>query len=607
MSWARLRRDPAIQALPGYSPLALVLGGLIWGMLERTPIDLGVVPYATRTEGVYQMLILVWSLPLGLLIAGKFYRRCGNRLDLILPLSPRRLWAVRAIAVILAGMALLSIAAGAIVAGNLLTGSRPLLQPGLVSFGCHLAVGLILTLAILQSPSPSLWSIPASVGYVGLSVVSMAGYLALTVVLSSLPRVYAVVPLGVALILGIRIYRRLPLSFVLAGRVEGSGDRAAGSEAARMAAGRSITGDRAVEWSVNRLGRARWLWLLNSTVFRGNLGNLTWLYLPVFALHGVVLSDCGHSTHFAFYFLGTVLLAAWTMVSLDGLYRIDPLPLTRGRVFAVVVFSSLLALAGGYGLGAAGRVVFAKTDPQVDYRPGPGRYRIKVPPERWEIAHEDAVPSISTPGGTTAEPEAYHLFRGGDLMVYNPYSAPVGSSPRLVAVQLSRAVQAVYGATIPPSEIQARYFATATDGEARLSKGRFSLLRDYPGLERSGGGRAFPLVVVAVVLPWLVFTSLVYRGFRGCRKENSGRAVITGIFALLILMGMGSMAANAVGLLNLWALSRAAGILVRQVGENLPGGALGVWLLSALVLAAGYVAALQQFQRVEAPVKRKGR
>ncbi len=604
MTRALLRRDPAVHAMFGYGPLALLLGSLVWGMLSRTPLELGPIPYEGRVEGVYQMLIVVWSLPFGSLIVGRFFSRCTSRLDLTLPLAPRRLWLTRVSALVATNLTLLSLLAATIAAGNLLHGSRPLLQPGLVSLGVHLGVGLIFTVAVLQSPRPSLWTLPATTGYVALCIVGAAGYLALTVILSALPRAWALAPLGVALILGLRIYLRLPASFSVALLEDGRGQA---QDAACTVPGRRAMSDRAVAWSSGaRATRVRRFWLVHSTVFRSNLGNLTWLYLPLFALHGIVLSDCGHSTHFAFFFLGMVLLAAWTMVSLDGLYRLDPLPIPRGCVFAVIVLSSLFALATGYGLGTAGQAVFGPRDSQVGYRPSACCYRVEVPAEWWEISWDGMIAPITAPWGETMTPQGHRLLRGSTVKVFMPYCTSPASSPGFVALQLSRAIHAIYGTAIPPERIRERYLETGADGQVRLKAAGFTLLSDYPGLTPRGGGRTFPVVILIVSLPWLLFTAAVYRVHTQGMKENVGRVIITGMFALLIVLGMGSIAASPVGLVDLWALSRWAGILVRQLGQRLPGGAVTVWCLSAVLLGGGYLLARQQLPRVEAPIKRKG-
>jgi hypothetical protein len=601
---ALLRRDPAVHAMLGYSPLALLLGSLVWGMLSRTPLELGPVPYDHHVEGVYQMLIVVWSLPFGSLIVGKFFCRCTGRLDLTLPLAPRRLWLTRVSALVATNLTLLSVLAGTIAAGNLLHGSRPLLQPGLVSLGIHLGVGLILTVAVVQSPKPSLWTLPATTGYVALCIVSAAGYLALAVVLSALPRAWALAPLGVALILGLRVYLRLPASFSVAPLEDG---RRVERHAAATGPGRRATKDPSVAWSSGaRATRVRRFWLVRSTVFRSNLGNLTWLYLPVFAVHGLVLSDCGHSTHFAFFFLGMVLLAAWTMVSLDGLYRLDPLPIPRGHVFAVIVLSPLLALAAGYGLGTAGRALFGHEGPQVGYRPSPCCYRVEVPAKWWEISWDGMISPVTAPWGETIAPQGHRLVRGSSVKIFMPYCSSPVSSPRFVALQLSRAIHAVYGTVIPPEEIRERYLEVSANGEVQVRAGGFTLLQDYPDLTPRGGGTAFPVVILIVSLPWLVLTALVYRAHREGMKRNASKAMIMGMFALLILLGMGSIAASTVGLVDLWALSRWAGILVRQLGQRVPGGAAAIWCLSSSLLGTAYLLAGRQLQGVEAPIKQKG-
>ena len=82
----------------------------------------------------------------------------------------------------------------------------------------HLAAGLFLTFALLQSPQPGLGRIRLSRGYVTFLVACFAGFLVLVLALAALPRIYALVPLAAALVLGLRIYRSLPVAFVVVSR-----------------------------------------------------------------------------------------------------------------------------------------------------------------------------------------------------------------------------------------------------------------------------------------------------------------------------------------------------------------------------------------------------
>jgi hypothetical protein len=83
--------------------------------------------------------------------------------------------------------------------------------------------------------------------------------------------------------------------------------------------------------------------------------------------------------------------------------------------------------------------------------------------------------------------------------------------------------------------------------------------------------------------------------------------LIVGLFALGVLVGVGLVALQSAGLIDLESISRFSDILIRQAVERLPGGTLTLWGMVALALVASYRLAESQFSRVEAPVGRQAR
>jgi hypothetical protein len=584
MLYAQLRREIAVRRLVWYLPGAVLAGALLWGMGRHAALEFGAVPILDpgRPPGLVPALIVIWSWLAGYLLGVGPEWRCGSYLDLALPISPRRLWLTRALATALGGSLIVVAAALTLGTANALAGVRPLLQPGEVSFAIHLAVGLFLTFALLQSPQAGLGRIRLHRGYVTFLVACFAGFLALVLALGALPRIYALVPLAVASVLGIRIYRSLPEAFALVPRE----------------ADRRITPTTSADRGPSPAAtvRAGGFWLLHSTILRSSLGDWTWLYFPLLAFQGWILAGREESTYFSFFFLTWAVLAAWTLVALHGLYRLDPLPISRRRAFAVLAVPALAAVVAGYG---ARGLALERGDRPVAIQKCYGDYCVRIPAELYEIAWEGEVPAAGSPWGESAEALSSPPFRGSGLKVYNPYSVPRESSADFAALQLSRALAAVYGATVPYQEIRDRYLVTDAEGRVELRAGGAPLLRDHPELRARGRLRTFLLVMLLVGLPWLAFTALVHRFSRGDRTSVAAKWVLPAVFFAVVGIGAGSIAANSVGLVDLPTTSRLAAVLLRQLGDALGAPSLGV--LAAFSLLAVYRLAEIQFLRLEAP------
>ncbi len=590
MTLTLFRREPAVRSLMWWLPIAAVVGAWLWGMCRHSGATLGPVPYRDHPEALYPSLMIVWSCLFGFLIPSGLNVRSSSRFDLSLPLSARRLWFAHVLAILASGAAVLATAAGIITIGNLLVETSPLLQPGLVSLTIHLGVGMMLTVAIVQSPKPKLFEIPFTASYVVLLIFSLVLFFGVVVVLSALPPVAAVVPLTVSLILGFRVYVKLPASFSTAPvevrfRADFSHDK------------RPNVG--AVEGTLpSRLASS---WLVASTIVRSSQGNFTWFYPAAATMYGFLLSRSSYDLRFPFLFLTLLVLAGWTMVSLRGIHRLDPLPLPRGRVFATLVTPCLLAFALGYAVGVGAQLLGRPLLPVVGFDECCDRYEVRVPSEYYEISLGQKPLNTDAPWGENHPISGWSLLQGGAIRVFNPFTTPANSSHEFVALQLERAVRAVTGETITSDEIRGRYLEILSDGRIRPTDGRFSLHDDYPGLRNRNAGRTFPVILALIAVPWLMFNALVYRLSRAVAAPGFGWLVGVVTFGPMIVIGIGSFVAAAVGLLDLAALSVAFNILVRKFVDLLPGGTAAVWCFCALLISGAYVPAMLQFARVEAP------
>jgi hypothetical protein len=592
MTLIQLRREPAVRLLIWFLPIAALVGAFVGGIARR--VELGPVPSVDAPHGLYPMLVVLWSWLMSFMLNAGITSRSSSRLDLALPLSTRRLWLTHVLAIVLSGTAMLFVMGGVVALGNLVQGQSPLLQPGMVSVGLHLAAGLIFSLALLQTPKPSLFEIPVRSAYGFFVVASLAGYLGLTLLLSTLPRAWVLVPLGIGIVLGLRTFRSLPPVFSVAPRTPVADGPAAEADRAALFAGPA--------GSVRGPGFA---WLLHATIWRSPHNVVTWFIPLLLAFYGFVLSySAQDDQRLPYIFFTLVFLMSWLMMSTKKLHLLDPLPVSRRRIFAVFALPALLFVAVGYGSGSAARFVFKGSSRAVDYPMGRCCNYVEVPGDHWAVAWDGAPPRITSPWGESFVPEGRAVFEGGRVILYNPYAALPNSSPEFVALQLSRAIEAVYGERIPHEKIRDRYLVKAEDGSVGIVESGLSLLDDYPQLEASGRGRQFPVVMLVLGFAWLAVAALVYRLHRTGPPGRLAISLIIGVFVVVLLVAVAMFAAAALELVDHAALSRIGDIAVRRFADDLPGGTLAIWGISLALLALAYFLAAAQFSRVEASVER---
>ncbi len=587
----QMRRESAVLSLMWYLPIAVLAGVFLWGVSANTTAELGPIPYRNHTEGVYQILVFVWSLLFGFLINSGFTRHCSGPVDLNLPLPTRRLWLNHNLAILLSGMTILSVTVAVICLGNWLQGTLPLLRPGMISFAIHLAVGMILAVALLQSIKPCLWSIPIDRGYVIRCVLVFAGYLALTVLLSALPLIWVLVPLGVALMLNLRTYRALPAAFVTAPATVEHTDSVViptSKQTVRVSGG-----------SVSPPHRLNRYWLVYGSIWRSALGQWTWFYLPIFFIYGVILADFERGPHALFFPLAWIMLVSWTLVFLRGLGRVHPWPISRRRIFNVLIAAALLPLVGGFGFGSLGRMAWGESPRGVTFGTVSCCGVIEVPFENWKISWDGPAPPSTAPWGETAKPREFPLVRGRPAVLYKPYPIAPESTVDFAAWQISRAVAEVHGLRLPYQEIRDRYLETGPDGRVQLKVGKFTLLGDHRDSRTPWAMRTFPAIMTLICLPWFLCAALVFRLQRADVTPHLAHGVGLLVFVPTVVLAIGMLAVAAWGWLDLWAISRTSGILLGELGEHFPGGMLSIWSLCLILLAGGYWLALGRFRSLE--------
>jgi hypothetical protein len=301
-------------------------------------------------------------------------------------------------------------------------------------------------------------------------------------------------------------------------------------------------------------------------------------------------------SNMAFAYWAFVAMSALVITSAHKLHLLDALPISRKLIFAYLVLPGLLVGLAGFSLGTLAGKGRASGSSLVEYeqRYYDRQLDVRVPLEFWELGLDGRPvplePCCDGPHGAWS----VSLIRGGGTVLYNPYHAPADSSPDFVAHQFSRAVEAVYGRTIPISELKARYFESGPDGGTVLKTERFDLTRDFPGLQAVGWSRTLAATILLIGPLWLLYLAVVMGG--GYNRIRMGHLVLTvgGVAYLFTLIWTSSR-----GYTQEWKLSAAAGIIVRRSAEALPGSTFSLWLFAVAAVVACYLLARSRFNKME--------
>lgn len=589
-----VRRDDALRRLPllisACAGVALVLTA--W-FAHRA--------YGDPESASATLTVLLWCAVAPYLAFAQVGGRCSP-FDMTLPLSARRLWLAHVAALLLAGALVLTVSAALVLS---LTGLSAKLQglspPRLDAWRLtvHLGAGLALVVATLEAAKPSLAKIPVDRGRVLSTVASLGAVLGILWLLSALPLLWALVPLGFAMALGVRTHRSLPSAFTLVPLAAetgaaGDGRRDAGR---RIEAGWAAVGGQPSRWR-RGLDLVRWV----------AVGPVAWLAYPMIFFAGMLVADLlrawtGEDDMTAH----NLLMAVYVLLVFAGLMTVrlphfDPLPICRRRLFAALVVPSLAALILGYG---AGRFAVAALDERrelVEMAQWEQGYYVKVPVRYLKIDWDGRPPAFAAPWGETLEPLLFPLFSGSPVGLYSPFPVSAASSPELYALQIRRAVEAVYGRTITEAEIEERYLEVDGDGRVVPRGEGLTLIADHPGLEPRDGGPAFPVFLVLVVVPWLLLSSIVLRACRAGVSDRIRLTVFWGLVGLVfaaMLLHIGLAVADVV---EPWVTRGFLEIAIRRLGESWPG-TVAAWLGSALAILGGYRLAEAAFRRIELPAK----
>lgn len=603
MNAVLLRSDEALRSLPRWLPI---------GVLSATVL-LGVVSFARHSDSWdllnrppwFAMLVavVIWSAVAVFLISPGCYARCGD-LALALPMSSRSLWLSHLIAVLLSGALILAVTCGIVGGGVSLLGRlprRPMAAlPDLVAIFGDLLVVLVVTVVLQQSREPQLSKLPDRWER---DVVLLLGSFVLGALLVALPYYWALVPLVFAWITGLKTWRALPPAMSLTPDSAAADPARAGADGSGVA----ITIDAPARWrepgESPRRGIARFS-LLYMTLYRTLakkpvFGVLAAFFLFVF---GMVLSggifDDGEMR------ISNIVMTAYILFALSApwftrLYLVDHLPIDRRRLFAFIMLPTLACLLCGYAMGAWLAAARLDTRELVEFRQEDCCHYVYVPIGACEFAQNGAPPPNVAPWGESHDAWTVPLYRDSRAVLYSPYSTPDGSSIEFVALQLSRATEAVYGTRIAPEEIEKRYLRVDASGRVGLGPEGLPLRQDYPHLQPRQAIPEFPFLFLPAGLLWMVLIGIYLRFYRPGVSDRMRKVAFGVLLAVTLLGHIVPFALVIAGFAEFRVLTGFFWIAARHFTAALPGGAVTVWGVMLMLVTGAYMMVQRRFLRLE--------
>ena len=619
---ALLSRDPALRSLPKWLVVGTLISSVIAGVRLLLTTMRGTNAPITPNFGDYLLLALALWIPVALFLAfGNAGQRC-NRFDLALPISANRLNAAHFTSVLLSGSIVLAAAAGVVLFHDWIGGRLPGMplepQPGVGELIFFAVTALALVAASLLSVQPSVYRTPSGRGRFLFVMTHLLGGLGLILALNALPLAVSLLPLAVAAILMVRSFRALPSALTLI-PLSATEEQSHGAQESWATIKRPLP---ASEMGPRQRGLRSLR--LDATLYKIlalGIASVQMLRVPVNLISAPFLAGMGLVlSGFAFdnpirltnITLTAYMALAFLAAPLAQLHLLDPLPITRRRIFALLMLPGLLAVAAGYGAGRLG-VAISEERPAILFTAGPTRNyapmsrtsgpTLRVPPKLFRVARDGAAPLNESPWGESHEAWQIPVYEGSRGVAYSPFSTTEESSVDFVALQISRAVEAIYGRTIPYEEIRERYLETSPDGEVRLRNAAgLTLLADYPELHAAGEGPVFPVVLMLTGLLYLAFGACYFRAYRASVSERARKLVFFGLLGAALALHLAQFVVFMAGLVEDWVVLGLVEAGIHRLAVFLPGGAAAVWVLCASVFAVAYRLTQRAFAKIEAPL-----
>jgi hypothetical protein len=620
-----VRRDPALRTLTTRATAVILVGA---GLLLNTMLLLATrareaagvkdtlfaLPSEPGTTVFAIQLAMAWLLLTAFLLLARVLQRCGP-FELALPIPTRVVWRSRLIGQVLGGTILLALLGVVVALANWGMAASSLQTtfigwPAATTHVAHLIAGLCLASVLVGSFDLDLSRLPGNRRILVALAGALLGTLAIMITLSRFGPASALLTLALALLLARRTESRLPASFVVAPRITATrGDAAPGRAASSSAAPTppAVWNDApSSPWSARLLvARVVWRGLYGHTLGYLMLGIIA-LYAYFLAGGAMTLGDEANDTGAVWIPLMWYLLLAFLAKFMKKLYVVDALPISRRTLFAALTLPGLAALLVGYGTAKTVLERQRPVEPPVSLSMEEGHPDLRTSLEYFRIDWDGAPPPLTSPWGENHEAKTVPFFRNSGGVLYKPYTTPPGSSPEFVALQLSRALDDIYGRGLTADQVRERYLVVDSTGGPALRAEGIPLTEDLARWRPQRRGRVFPVLFALTAVPWLLMVAGLMRAYRAGLSATRQKIMVLAVMGVALMAETGLLLLGVIDLLDLWTYSCVIKSLGYQLSADLPGGVVTAWILSALLVLGVYRFAESRFKKVEAMPEVKG-
>jgi len=574
-----IRQDPARGGFVRASISCIAAGGVL-----RIAPDLGeqltTLSLHDLPGGFVPFYLLLTGMVATFVLGANAWTR-SSRLALGLPLSTRKVWAIRTGS--LAAVALLSVVLLAVTMGLSLDfeGRSATMNAAIALAAARSAATALLLLFLYQLPQSERDRIPMDPPY----VVYVIGTSLLVLLLSSV-QITSIAGtlflLAIAIALGVYLYFRLPLTFSVGPTLEESEPRESSMpDESDLVVGKPYRDQTLPIGHRNPSLALHWI------LFRELKTNiLAWfLILIVGASAAVVTLEFFKGTN-AFLPLFFLVLYHLPLLqtALENMSPFDPLPISRRLLWAHSAGPIVVSAAVGAAIGLSIFALNPLSFNQVQF----SECCVKFPWDYLELSRDGHIPTVAAPWGESYTPRAQPLWRDSAVALYDPYEIGPESSPRFAELQLFRAVETVYGVRASHDNVG------VADGHgftAESTKGRVPNDRIRTA--------AVALLVLTGLATLMVAFALLQYGSSIHRKIFKRTSI--GALVFIVVMVVAVSVARLLGLTEVWYVGALLSIGIRALAHWLPLSTTFLWIFCVTSWAGAYLLLERIFCTIEFP------
>lgn len=587
---ALLLRNAALRRLPFWTLIAFFATQAVYGVAAAV---------GARTDLSWRILLLAvnWMMLTEYLQLAQIRQR-ASLFDLGLPLSTKRLWYTSLLGSYISALAVLGTLFSLLMLGYWIFSS--LGAPIDISFRDAALLFVLMAAALLPATvwahgrRPELATAPRGWRhFVSIWILNVPLF-GLMLLMRDAPQMFVPVALVLGAVLLIQKERRIPEVLSVAPREATEGPTIRTNATVRP----------------RPMGVWRRSLAIYEIAYRTAPRGITLIFIAVpllvllgWALSGAVAAN-GPDFELRFLFIAMSIYMGVTTTAplLQNLKLLDPLPISRRRLFSLFCLPMLLSLGLGYVGGAvwmAGRTV---PDPSLLYVEEEPYWGLRVPRSLWRLSLDGDVPPQVSPEGEAHPPMALSVVPGLPSRLWKPYTTPVDASLSYVEWQTARALSDLYGAEVATSELAGRFYRTDAGGRVRRIEADPDFLSVRPDLSPAQRGHHAPALFLLIGVPGFLCLAYFAPRVRAGTSKTRRTIYLWIPLGVLLAVHIAQFMMPVFTGTGLWILESAHRCLVDRLLTAVPGGVWGAWLFSLLAVWASFEAALRSFGRTESLV-----